>query len=42
MAAHGLGNIEIAQTLFVTRKTVEKHLGNVPYESDLGPGTEDS
>jgi DNA-binding CsgD family transcriptional regulator/energy-coupling factor transporter ATP-binding protein EcfA2 len=28
MAAEGLSNIEIAQTLFVTRKTVEKHLGN--------------
>lgn len=28
MAAGGLGNIEIAQTLFVTRKTVEKHLSN--------------
>lgn len=28
MAAAGLGNVEIAQTLFVTRKTVEKHLGN--------------
>jgi transposase/DNA-binding CsgD family transcriptional regulator len=29
LAAGGLGNTEIAQTLFVTRKTVEKHLGNV-------------
>ena len=28
MAARGRGNTEIAQTLFVTRKTVEKHLGN--------------
>ena len=28
MAAQGLGNVEIAQTLFVTRKTVEKHLSN--------------
>ena len=28
MAARGLGNTEIAQTLFVTRKTVEKHLSN--------------
>jgi DNA-binding CsgD family transcriptional regulator len=28
MAATGLGNVEIAQTLFVTRKTVEKHLSN--------------
>jgi len=29
MAARGLGNTEIAQRLFVTRKTIEKHLGNV-------------
>jgi DNA-binding NarL/FixJ family response regulator len=28
MAACGLSNVEIAQALFVTRKTVEKHLGN--------------
>ncbi len=28
LAAEGLGNVEIAQQLFVTRKTVEKHLGN--------------
>lgn len=28
LAADGLGNVEIAQRLFVTRKTVEKHLGN--------------
>lgn len=28
LAAEGLGNVEIAQHLFVTRKTVEKHLGN--------------
>lgn len=28
LAADGLGNREIAQRLFVTRKTVEKHLGN--------------
>ncbi|MGZ8666587.1 MAG: response regulator transcription factor, partial [Solirubrobacterales bacterium] len=28
LAAKGLGNVEIAQQLFVTRKTVEKHLGN--------------
>lgn len=28
MAATGLSNTEIAQALFVTRKTVEKHLGN--------------
>jgi DNA-binding CsgD family transcriptional regulator len=28
LATNGLNNIEIAQTLFVTKKTVEKHLGN--------------
>ena len=28
LAAKGLSNVEIAQQLFVTRKTVEKHLGN--------------
>jgi DNA-binding CsgD family transcriptional regulator len=28
MAACGLSNVEIAQALFVTRKTIEKHLGN--------------
>ena len=35
MAAEGLGNREIAQALFVTRKTVEKHLGNVYAKLDL-------
>ena len=28
LAAEGFSNVEIAQRLFVTRKTVEKHLGN--------------
>lgn len=28
LAASGLSNTEIAQNLFVTRKTIEKHLGN--------------
>jgi DNA-binding CsgD family transcriptional regulator len=27
LAAEGMSNSEIAQALFVTRKTVEKHLG---------------
>ncbi len=34
-AEHGLGNTEIAQTLFVTRKTVEKHLGNAYTKLDV-------
>ena len=29
LAAQGLSNPEIAQTLFVTRKTIETHLGHV-------------
>jgi DNA-binding CsgD family transcriptional regulator len=28
LAARGMSNPEIAQALFVTRKTIEKHLGN--------------
>lgn len=28
LAAQGMTNPEIAQSLFITRKTVEKHLGN--------------
>lgn len=35
MAASGLSNHEIAQALFVTRKTVEKHLGGVYAKLDI-------
>lgn len=35
MAADGLGNTDIAQALFVTKKTVEKHLGNVYMKLDI-------
>jgi DNA-binding CsgD family transcriptional regulator len=35
LAAGGLGNIDIAQQLFVTRKTIEKHLGNVYRKLDV-------
>ncbi|MGH2990482.1 MAG: helix-turn-helix domain-containing protein, partial [Solirubrobacterales bacterium] len=37
LAADGLSNPEIAQTLFVTRKTVETHLGRVYRKLDI-PG----
>jgi DNA-binding CsgD family transcriptional regulator len=37
LAATGLSNPEIAQTLFVTRKTVETHLGRVYSKLDI-PG----
>jgi DNA-binding CsgD family transcriptional regulator len=43
MATQGLSNSEIAQALFITRKTVEKHLGNcfvklgISQRGDLGP-----
>jgi DNA-binding CsgD family transcriptional regulator len=40
MAARGLGNIEIAQTLFVTRKTVEKHLSNAYTKLGVASRTE--
>ena len=35
MAAEGMSNPEIAQSLFVTRKTVEKHLANVYAKLDI-------
>ena len=35
LAASGLSNPEIAQRLFVTRKTVETHLGHVYLKLDI-------
>jgi DNA-binding CsgD family transcriptional regulator len=35
LAAAGYSNPEIAQTLFVTRKTVETHLGHVFSKLDI-------
>jgi DNA-binding CsgD family transcriptional regulator len=35
LAAEGLSNPEIAQALFVTRKTVETHLGSVYRKLDI-------
>ena len=35
LAAEGLSNPEIAQALFVTRKTVETHLGRVYRKLDI-------
>ena len=35
LAAQGQSNPEIAQTLFVTRKTVETHLGHVYRKLDI-------
>jgi DNA-binding CsgD family transcriptional regulator len=36
MAAEGMSNPEIAQALFVTRKTVETHLGHVYGKLNIG------
>jgi DNA-binding CsgD family transcriptional regulator len=36
MAAEGMGNREIAQALFVTRKTIEGHLSNSYRKLDIG------
>jgi DNA-binding CsgD family transcriptional regulator len=35
LAATGLGNVAIAQALFVSRKTVETHLGHVYNKLDI-------
>jgi DNA-binding CsgD family transcriptional regulator len=40
MAARGLSNVDIAQTLFVTRKTVEKHLSNAYTKLGVNSRTE--
>ena len=40
LAAKGLGNVEIAQQLFVTRKTVEKHLGNAYTKLEISSRSE--
>jgi ATP/maltotriose-dependent transcriptional regulator MalT len=40
LAAEGLSNPEIAQALFVTRKTVEKHLGNAYTKLNVGSRSE--
>jgi DNA-binding CsgD family transcriptional regulator/tetratricopeptide (TPR) repeat protein len=40
MAGEGMANREIAQALFVTVKTVEKHLGNVYMKLDLSSRSE--
>ncbi|HEX2127810.1 MAG TPA: helix-turn-helix transcriptional regulator, partial [Solirubrobacterales bacterium] len=36
MAAGGMSNNEIAQALFITRKTVETHLGHVYQKLEIG------
>jgi DNA-binding CsgD family transcriptional regulator len=40
LAADGMSNAEIAQTLFVTRRTVETHLGNAYRKLDIKSRTE--
>jgi DNA-binding CsgD family transcriptional regulator len=40
MAADGLSNPEIAQALFITKKTVETHLGNAYRKLDIRSRTE--
>jgi DNA-binding CsgD family transcriptional regulator len=40
MAADGLSNPEIAQALFVTKKTVEGHLGNAFRKLDVQSRTQ--
>lgn len=40
LAADGLGNPEIAQTLFITRKTVESHLRTIFRKLGIGSRTE--
>lgn len=40
LAARSLSNPQIAQTLFVTRKTVETHLGHAYQKLDISSRTE--
>jgi DNA-binding CsgD family transcriptional regulator len=40
MAAEGLSNREIAQTLFVTLRTVEMHLGHAFRKLDISARTQ--
>jgi len=40
MARDGMSNAEIAQALFVTRKTVEKHLANAYGKLEIDSRTE--
>ena len=40
MAGEGMSNREIAETLFVTAKTVENHLGRVYMKLGIGSRTE--
>ena len=40
MAADGLSNAEIAQALFITKKTVEAHLGGTYRKLDIHSRTQ--
>jgi DNA-binding NarL/FixJ family response regulator len=40
MATNGLGNREIAQALFVSEKTIERHLSNAYRKLDISARSE--